>query len=81
MKEFDTYSHKNIRDSLSDIEAFTIRTRMVHNFRSFPTIDPELLRNLDSEVYSLRAEAVELFYEIYDGLRSAAESRFEAVKH
>lgn len=68
------------RRRLSDREAFVARTRIVHDFRRFPPIDPELPEDLLPEPIQ-RSEAVGLFHEIYDALAPASEAYFEARTH
>ena len=40
--EFSPLCHRRALASLSDRDAFFVRTRLVHQFRGFPMIDPEL---------------------------------------
>lgn len=79
ISEYRLYDERASRDALTATEAFVIRTTMVHRYRTFPTIDPELPEAHAPQVFSLRNEAVELFYEVYDGLQEMAEQRFDAV--
>ncbi len=74
----DTYSpyrRAGVRRSLSPREAFIVRTRVVHDFRRFPRMDPELPEQL-LEAPLGRAEAVAVFHAVYDGLETGAQSHF-----
>jgi phenylacetic acid degradation operon negative regulatory protein len=63
--------------SISDREAFIVRTRMMHAFRSFPSIDPELPDSMaDGQT---RRAVVETFDAAYARLADQAEAYFAAV--
>lgn len=67
--------------SLSDQEAFAIRTVMIHRFREFPAADPELPREIDP-LRALRTEAVSIFDAVHQGLSDAADEHFRrAAQH
>ncbi|MEU6827110.1 PaaX family transcriptional regulator C-terminal domain-containing protein [Nocardia beijingensis] len=79
LRDFGNLADPAQRAVLDDTGAFVARTQMVHRFRSFPTIDPELPEALAPEVYQLRVRAVSLFDTVYDALEEAAERRFTLV--
>jgi phenylacetic acid degradation operon negative regulatory protein len=59
-------------------EAFRLRTRLVHVFRRFPALDPELPDEL-MRAPRFRAEAVALFHRLYAALAPTAQRHFDAV--
>ncbi|RJQ86855.1 PaaX family transcriptional regulator [Amycolatopsis panacis] len=61
---------------LPDAEAFVVRTRLVHAFREFPSLDPELPAEL-IPAPGRRAAAVELFHDRYRTLAPAAQRHFD----
>lgn len=61
-----------------DLEAFVVRTLMVHLFRQFPFDDPELLDD-SIGVAALRGEAVAMFHELFSTLKEPAQRHFEAT--
>lgn len=63
---------------LDDREALVLRTRLIHAFRQFPFLDPELPEHLVAAPPQ-RAEAVRLFHDLYDALAPAAQRHFEEV--
>jgi phenylacetic acid degradation operon negative regulatory protein len=63
---------------LDDREAFLLRTRLVHAFRGFAALDPELPDDL-MRAPRHRARAVSLFHKLYDRLAPAAQRHFDAV--
>jgi phenylacetic acid degradation operon negative regulatory protein len=63
---------------IDDAEAFRVRTRLVHLFRGFPFLDPELPEEL-APLGGARARAVATFHELYDGLAEPAQRHFDAV--
>ncbi|SFP28966.1 phenylacetic acid degradation operon negative regulatory protein [Amycolatopsis arida] len=63
-------------DRLSDARAFEVRTRLVHAFRQFPVLDPELPADLVSPP-PRRAEAVALFSDLYGALAEPAQRHFD----
>lgn len=66
---------------LSDREAFTTRTVMIHRFREFPATDPELPRDIDP-LRALRTEAVSIFDAVHQGLSDQADNHFQqAAQH
>lgn len=63
---------------LDERAAFVTRTRMLHEFRGFAFLDPELpdgARTIDR----LRGKVVEAFDAVYTGLEGTAEAHFAAV--
>jgi phenylacetic acid degradation operon negative regulatory protein len=63
---------------MGDQEAFLLRTRLVHVFRRFAALDPELPDDL-IHAPRHRARAVALFHRLYEALAPAAQRHFEAV--
>jgi len=64
--------------SLADREAFLVRTRLMHAFRGFAQLDPELPDELAALSRS-RARAAEIFDALYTGLAPASQRHFDAV--
>jgi phenylacetic acid degradation operon negative regulatory protein len=64
--------------ALDDQRAFIARTSMLHRFRGFPFLDPELPPELDP-VLELRGKVVATFDAVYRGLEPAAERHFSDV--
>jgi phenylacetic acid degradation operon negative regulatory protein len=62
----------------ADHDAFRLRTRLVHVFRRFPALDPELPDEL-IHAPAHRADAVALFHELYASLAPTAQRHFDAV--
>jgi phenylacetic acid degradation operon negative regulatory protein len=83
--EFAPYRARGV--TLSDPEAFRVRTRLMHLFRQFPFVDPELpdLAVADGHragahgVSHARARAVRTFHVLYKRLAPASERHFTAV--
>jgi phenylacetic acid degradation operon negative regulatory protein len=65
--------------SVGDQEAFVVRTRLVHLFREFPVLDPELPTPLAPPVEGPRRRAVEIFHALYEGLAPASQRHFDDV--
>ena len=65
--------------SVGDQEAFVVRTRLVHLFREFPVLDPELPTALAPPVEGPRRRAVEIFHALYEGLAAASQRHFDDV--
>jgi phenylacetic acid degradation operon negative regulatory protein len=72
--QFSRYGH-GVRD---DREALLLRTRLVHTFREFPFLDPELPEDL-LPAPDCRAEAVRLFHDLYPALAPGAQRYFDKV--
>ena len=76
--EYGEYLDRARRESLDPRAAFTLRTRMLHTFRSFPTGDPELPEALVPGARA-RATAVATFDAIYEALAEPAGLHFAEV--
>jgi phenylacetic acid degradation operon negative regulatory protein len=76
--EFTAYRSKAARRTLDDREAFLLRTRLVHTFRGFPFLDPDLPDDLMSDP-GVRAEAVTTFHQLYDALAEPSQRHFDAL--
>lgn len=61
-----------------DSAAFALRTGLVHSFRQFPFVDPELPARL-VPAPARRADAVQLFHDQYRALEPAAQRHFDEV--
>ena len=75
---FKPYRSRSAQAALSDRDAFLVRTRVVHMFRGFAFLDPELPDELVPLARS-RELAVTLFHRLYDGLAAASQRHFDAV--
>jgi phenylacetic acid degradation operon negative regulatory protein len=78
VEEFQPYRQARARQRLSDREAFRVRTGALHQFRRFPSVDPELPDELMVRP-KLRPRAVETFDAVYHGLREPAARHVAAV--
>jgi phenylacetic acid degradation operon negative regulatory protein len=76
--EYGAYLDAGRRDRLDPRAAFTMRTRMLHTFRSFPSADPELPERIAPGAVA-RAEAVATFDAIYEALAEPATAHFGEV--
>jgi phenylacetic acid degradation operon negative regulatory protein len=76
--EFEAYGSNSGREELDDPGAFWLRTRLVHTFRQFPSLDPELPPELITAP-AKRAAAVRLFHDLYAALAPAAQRHFDKV--
>jgi phenylacetic acid degradation operon negative regulatory protein len=76
--EFGAYVRRGQVRRLGDLEAFIVRTRLVHLFREFPVMDPELPEEL-APLGRARARAVEIFHVLYEALAEPSQRHFEAV--
>ena len=76
--EFAPYADPAARAELDDRAALVLRTRLVHLFRQFPTIDPELPASLVEPPIG-RVDAVALFHDLYPALADAARRHFDSV--
>ena len=63
--------------SLGDQEAFMIRTRLMHAFRAFAQLDPELPDEL-APLSGSRERAAEIFDALYNGLAAPSQRHFDA---
>jgi phenylacetic acid degradation operon negative regulatory protein len=78
VEEFSPYLRARARRALADSEAFLVRTRLIHLFRGFPPLDPELPEEL-APLSRARTRAVRTFHGLYDGLAEASQRHFEAT--
>ena len=78
VEDFAPYRAAAARGALSDEEAFVVRTRIMHSFRRFPVLDPELPEELVGEHWQ-RAEAIDTFHESWNGLAPAATRHFDQI--
>jgi phenylacetic acid degradation operon negative regulatory protein len=76
--EFGPFVARGRARDLHDREAFMVRTRLVHLFREFPVLDPELPEEL-APLGRPRALAVEIFHALYSGLAEASQRHFKSV--
>ncbi|HEY2055665.1 MAG TPA: PaaX family transcriptional regulator C-terminal domain-containing protein [Solirubrobacterales bacterium] len=76
--EFSPLERARRRRALSDREAFVARARLMHSFRRFSLLDPELPDQM-VPLHQRRARAVATFDAVYDGLTEASQRHFEAV--
>jgi phenylacetic acid degradation operon negative regulatory protein len=76
--EFSAWCPRRAVASLADAEAFSLRTLLIHQFRGFPLIDPELPERL-APLRAARERAAETFHELYEGLAPASQRHFEAT--
>ena len=76
--EFGPYASSQQRAQLSDADAFLVRTRMVHLFRGFPIVDPELPEEL-APLSGSRGRAVETFHRLFEALAEPSQRHFQAV--
>jgi len=74
----DEFSSAGGRCARDEHEAFRLRTRLVHVFRRFPALDPELPDEL-MHAPAHRADAVALFHRLYTALAPSAQRHFDTV--
>ncbi|MFI7679374.1 PaaX family transcriptional regulator C-terminal domain-containing protein [Actinophytocola sp. NPDC049390] len=74
----DFVEHFRDHEVEDDRAALLLRTRLVHTFREFPTLDPELPADL-VPAPECRAEALRLFHDLYPALAPAAQRHFDEV--
>jgi phenylacetic acid degradation operon negative regulatory protein len=74
---YGEYRDAGRRRRMSPLEAFVVRTRIVHDFRGFPRIDPEL-PEASVATPLRRPEAVALFHLVYDALEARAQAHVDA---
>jgi phenylacetic acid degradation operon negative regulatory protein len=77
VETFGKYRSAEARAELSDRDAFFVRTGVVHAFRRFPFLDPELPDELMVR-QAPRREATAVFHAAYDRLESAAQRYFDS---
>jgi phenylacetic acid degradation operon negative regulatory protein len=78
MEEFSPSAKAGGPRGMDERAAFVLRTRLVHVFRRFPALDPELPDEL-MHAPRHRAEAVALFHRLYAALAPTAQRHFDAV--
>lgn len=78
LAEFSPYEKQSERRGLSERDAFVVRTRLIHSFRSFSLMDPELPESI-APMMAGRGRVVSTFDSVYESLRPAAEAYFEGV--
>jgi phenylacetic acid degradation operon negative regulatory protein len=59
-------------------DSFLLRTRLVHRFRHFPALDPELPDEL-MHAPAHRSRAVTLFHRLYEALAAKAQHHFDVI--
>ncbi|MGH2842897.1 MAG: PaaX family transcriptional regulator [Solirubrobacteraceae bacterium] len=75
LSEFEGLRRSSVRNRMSLVEAFRGRTLLLHRFRGFPFIDPELPRDIDC-LREVRARALECFDDAYAVLEQRATEYF-----
>ncbi len=65
-------------EALSDREAFLVRTRLMHTFRAFAQLDPELPDEL-APLSAPRTRAADIFEGLYTELAAPSQRHFDAV--
>lgn len=80
LDEFGPFVGAARADALGDREAFVVRTRMLHAFRRFPFLDPELPEAM-MPVAVRRAQVVATFDTVYELLVDKATAHFADVAH
>ena len=65
------YATPQAQRELDDATAFIVRTRATHEYRRFPSADPELPEEIVGSQWA-RGEAVAVFRSLWEGLRPAA---------
>src|SRR5262249_23794012 len=65
--EFEPYVDLGAHAHLSETDAFLVRTRLVHLFRGFAFVDPELPEEL-TPLSAARGRAVAAFHQLYGAL-------------
>lgn len=77
-KAFGRYAESSDRRGLSDKEAFVIRTMMVHLFRGFAFLDPDLPDKFMPDPI-VRRRAVGIFHSVHDALAQPAQRHFDSA--
>lgn len=78
VKRFYPFRTRQAAASLSDREAFLIRTRAVAEFRRFPALDPSLPEEIVGDSWK-RRKVVATFHELDEALRAASLRYFQRV--
>jgi phenylacetic acid degradation operon negative regulatory protein len=76
--DFSAFGRARGLRGIDDRAAFLLRTRLVHVFRGFPSLDPELPDEL-MHAPAHRSRAVGLFHRLYEALAQPAQRHFDAV--
>jgi phenylacetic acid degradation operon negative regulatory protein len=78
VSEYGRLDDAAARRRLSDREALQVHAQLVHTFRQFPSMDPELPAKLVPPPAS-RAHAIALFHDIHAALAPSAQQYFDRV--
>jgi phenylacetic acid degradation operon negative regulatory protein len=78
VQQYGRYQPDSVRDDIDDRQALRLRTWLVHTFRQFPFLDPELPEDLVPEPQH-RPEAIRLFHDLYAALAPLAQRHFDRV--
>jgi phenylacetic acid degradation operon negative regulatory protein len=76
--EFLQFAAPARRVRMTDAHAFRARTRLIHLFRVFPQLDPELPEEL-APLSDARGRAASIFHEVYERLAEPSQRYFEGV--
>jgi len=76
--QFAPHARRRGAPKVSDAEAFLVRTRIMHLFRGFPFLDPDLPDELMPDPKA-RRRAVDVFDAAYERLAEPAQRHFDAV--
>lgn len=76
--EFAPFAGGDADPEVDGREAFLARTRVIHLYRGFPSLDPELPDELMPDP-DARREAVEVFHAVYERLAVPAQQHFDTV--
>jgi phenylacetic acid degradation operon negative regulatory protein len=76
--EFEPRLAKLSAVAAADQPAFVLRTRLVHAFREFPLLDPELPGDT-TQLPEQRSRAVRVFHRLYRALQVPAQRHFDAA--
>jgi phenylacetic acid degradation operon negative regulatory protein len=79
--KFSRFERAAAARALDDAQAFLVRTRLVHLFRGFPFLDPELPDDLapTPSLPRARDEAVAMFHSLNDHLAEPSQRHFDAA--
>jgi phenylacetic acid degradation operon negative regulatory protein len=75
---FERYLVPEAGGSLADRDAFLVRTQLMHAFRAFAQLDPELPDDL-APLSAPRTRATEIFDALYTRLAPSSQRHFDAV--
>ena len=76
--EFGSHADSSGGPGLDEGAAFLLRTRLVHTFREFPALDPELPAEVIAPP-AHRGEALRIFRRLFGTLQAPAQRHFDAV--